>query len=1490
MIKKFQLLFSFTFACLAAYAANGDVFKANSPEGVEITFKVISEADKTCQVGTGEYSDATISKSYAGPLTIPATANGYKVTTIASWSFYYYPNLTGITISEGVEQLMSNSIEQCGNITDFVIPTSVTSLSSSFGGVGAGLKSISVAEGNAIYDSRENCNAIIETSTNTLVCGCNTTTLPSSITSIGAWSMTYYDHESITIPEKITSIGDGAFRGSSFKEISIPANIKKIGWDAFSDCSKLEKVTILAQECNIGYGAFCYNYSLKEMVCHVLQPQAASSSIITNSDDGISDDFKLYVPFGTKTLYEQTEGWNNVKNVVEFNVAGSSSLSIEDFKMIAGKAKAMSLDVVNPAQAVTSVEFDLTLPEGLTIVTNDGKPDVEIVGRTTAENHSLEATVNGGNVHIKVYSTDKNVISGTDGALLRFNLTAGNSFTGGNVTLSHQVLTSPDGTKSEPEDLMYAVTADEEVIINFADENVKAICVEKWDTDGDGELSTAEAAAVTSLSEVFAYKHSISTFDELKYFTGLTSIGFNAFHMSGIKSVTLPPTITEIGGCAFSESFLESITLPDGLTSIGYEAFTDCCLTSIVIPASVTMFGTNAFQYCGLKEVTSLITDPKSIGEDVFTCYSTAVLKVPEGTRVAYRNAKGWNKFMYTAEPREELFFETDGITYGKIYDEYGNASVCLKDGKSASGDYRIPSSVECEEDGRSYNVTVIGDGAFAGSALTSLCLYDDEAYYYNNNVKTFGDGVFRNCASLKTVTFSPYVTSIGYNLFEGCNALEWVMSMVKQPAAVTWGEYAFYGWPGYTLYVPFGTTELYKEAGWAPMDNNIIVEGHDSEKFTAENADGVEMTFQVIRAAEKTCKVVKKFVDDDTFVSEAPESVTLPAEVKGFKVTAIDYEAFQFSSVKNVIIPEGVTRIGPFAFAESHLTSITIPKSMTEISSAFRDCKELTTVNISDLAAWCNIKFTGSNGLGHLYLNGEEVKDIVIPEGVTSLGENMALSSPFVGCTSLTSVIIPASVTKMYQPFSGCSNLKSIVVDEGNTVYDSRNNCNAIIETETGKLIAGCNNTIIPEGTTYIADQVFSGCTGLSSTVIPEGVTSIGLGAFLGCSNMTSLVIPSSVTYIGILTFDGCTSLTSVTAFAEEPLTIYSGFPNAANATLYVPKGSKAAYEAANYWKEFKEIAEIEDENPDLKDGDTFTALTPEGVEMTFKVISAYGKTCQVGTGSIEGPRAIDKTYKGPITIPATANGFKVTGIGNFAFYDTQITSATISEGVENIGRGAFRCYFYLKTLELPSTIKSIGEQIIAYYLDIDMGEVYHNNVVSIVSHATEPIDIPDNAFGFDTKYSDEEDDPELFCRAATRGMGDDDFDDDFDDYVNGLNKIRATLYVPAGTLSKYKTIKGWTMFKEMKESLQGDANTDGKVGEEDVKLVEEYIMTGKAEGLIFTNADTNGNRQLNAADIVKMINIIKSKKSTDGMGDIDPEAVPHVEPDVETDDADDI
>ena len=159
----------------------------------------------------------------------------------------------------------------------------------------------------------------------------------------------------------------------------------------------------------------------------------------------------------------------------------------------------------------------------------------------------------------------------------------------------------------------------------------------------------------------------------------------------------------------------------------------------------------------------------------------------------------------------------------------------------------------------------------------------------------------------------------------------------------------------------------------------------------------------------------------------------------------------------------------------------------------------------------------------------------IAIPESITYEGSSYSVTSigsgAFRYCRGLTSVTIPNSVTSIGKSaFSNCSGLTSIVVDENNTVFDSRNNCNAIIETATNTLITGCNSTIIPNSVTSIDYYAFNGRSGLTSVTIPNSVTSIGEGAFWLCSGLTSVTIPNSVTSIGSFAFHGCTGLTSVT------------------------------------------------------------------------------------------------------------------------------------------------------------------------------------------------------------------------------------------------------------------------------------------------------------------------------------------------------------------------
>ena len=312
-------------------------------------------------------------------------------------------------------------------------------------------------------------------------------------------------------------------------------------------------------------------------------------------------------------------------------------------------------------------------------------------------------------------------------------------------------------------------------------------------------------------------------------------------------------------------------------------------------------------------------------------------------------------------------------------------------------------------------------------------------------------------------------------------------------------------------------------------------------------------------------------------------KTITYFDELRYFTgLTSIGDNAFSgCNGLTSVTIPEGVTSIGNGAFrACDGMTSVTIPESVTSIgNSAFRGCYGLTSVTIPE-----SVTSIGPHAFGSCPV----LTSVTIKSNITSIVEGM-----FYNCTNLTSVTISRNVTsfgiKSYA-FEGCTALTSIIVEEGNSFYDSRNGCNAVINSATNELVFGCKNTIIPTGVTSIGDGAFGYCTGLTSVTIPEGVTSIGEWAFESCTGLTSVTIPSTVTSIGKYAFGYCNSLTSMKVKMETPIycpespfSIRIGELGMnptppSNATLYVPKGSKAAYLTANYWKDFKSIKEFPD------------------------------------------------------------------------------------------------------------------------------------------------------------------------------------------------------------------------------------------------------------------------------------------------------------------------
>ena len=465
---------------------------------------------------------------------------------------------------------------------------------------------------------------------------------------------------------------------------------------------------------------------------------------------------------------------------------------------------------------------------------------------------------------------------------------------------------------------------------------------------------------------------------------------------------------------------------------------------------------------------------------------------------------------------------------------------------------------------------------------------------------------------------------------------------------------------------------------------------------------------------------------------NKTSESIIIPSTVSydgvTFNVTSIRNNAFsQCEKLKEVVIPNSITSIGEYAFMYCYnLKDCVIPNSVKTLGMrVFYDCRELKSITIpSSVSSIGSNLFYGCDNLSSVKVDSEnsvydsrdncnaiiETKEnkiiagsnnTVIPSSITSIK-----GSAFQGCRGLTSIVIGANITSIGgYAFSNCNNIVSVKVDSGNKAYDSRENCNAIINSATNELIAGCMNTVIPSSVTTIGDAAFYGCSGLLSINIPNSITSIGTDGFDKCSSLTSIIIPDgvkilkyrafnecanlnyvsiggSVTAIESEAFSGCTSLTEIHSKIKTPFSINKNvFYNRntedrfTSATLYVPTDTKALYEVTPGWMEFKNIVEMGD--------------TPEGQQCAKPTISyskgrltfaseTEGATCHstITDSDIASYRGneveLSVTYK--ISVYAAKAGFENSEIATatLCWIDVNPKTEGIIDGIANVSANA--------------------------------------------------------------------------------------------------------------------------------------------------------------------------------------------------------------------------
>ena len=796
--------------------------------------------------------------------------------------------------------------------------------------------------------------------------------------------------------------------------------------------------------------------------------------------------------------------------------------------------------------------------------------------------------------------------------------------------------------------------------------------------------------------------------------------------------------------------------IPESVTAIGEAAFKGCnALTSVIMPGSVTSIGDNAFNGC-----TGLVKSayPNTFNESPYP-YSNgiAVAYNPDGAIVE----DGWVFGPEKSAIRFAPYTLEGEYVIPNTVKEIGSSAF---HGCSGLTSVTIPNSVD-----------TIGGAAFSDcTALTSVTIPD--------SVTSIVDYTFSDCTALTSVTIPGSVTEIGGSAFRGCSAL----TSVTIPESVEKiGDKAFSGCTGLTsvnvnwatpifLFTETFDSSIYSKAvlnipadaimAYISTDWWTTFENHAAGGFAMKNYNDGVFNYALVNDPDDQHAILVRGDYSSMTTVNIPESITVLSEDEApvsYNVTVIAPEAFYLFDVTEVTIPNSVKTIGDWAFLHcgrltsvsignsvetigyaafdwcSRLTEVTIPNSVKTIGAeAFNLCTGLTRAEFASVESLCSIEFNGFNSnplqyAHNLYIAGEEVKDLVIPNTVKKIG-----ASAFECCSGLTSVTIPNSVktiggaafyectglTEMTIPnsvktiggaaFYGCTGLKSVTIPGSVTEIgeDAFNGCTGLVKSaypntldnpfsngiaiaydpndgiiEDGLIFGPEKNSIlfapltfegeyvIPNSVETIGEAAFKGCNALTSVTIGNSVTSIGNEAFYGCSALTEVIIPGSVTEIGEDAFYGCSSLTEVT------------IPGSVTSI-----GSRAFYSCS-----------------DLR---SVSLLYGDKIKFGYNVFS---KT-NIRTAYVDRPIANDVI---PVDILETLTiGNTVTEISALAWSNARnLRTLTLGSSLVSIGESAFR-YTALSQVVIPPSVETIGSMAfrksgLSNYLAITMG----HNVKSI-------------------------------------------------------------------------------------------------------------------------------------------------------------------------------